>query len=284
MTERLADIAARLDHITQLDAVVTAMRGIAAAQAQQSRSLLSGIDAYASAVSHAIGKALDLIPPASTTLVQNQSGRAIILFAAERGFAGAFSDRVLDEVGTSISKDLLLLIGSRGTAIARERGLSPTWTCPMASQIGGVPAIANRTAEALYAQIAAGRVSRAEVFFPCLDEARRVTVTSAVLFPLDIKQFRTSPASIPPLTNLDSNQLLEQLTAEYVYARLCEAAMQSFAAENQARMDAMGSASSNIERIMTETRAQESQVRQEEVTAEIIELAAGIQIDAPLFG
>ena len=42
MTERLADIGARIGGIRQLGAVVNAMRGIAAARAQQARSQTRG--------------------------------------------------------------------------------------------------------------------------------------------------------------------------------------------------------------------------------------------------
>jgi F-type H+-transporting ATPase subunit gamma len=74
---------------------------------------------------------------------------------------------------------------------------------------------------------------------------------------------------------LEPQKLLENLTAEYVYARLCEAAMYAFAAENQARMEAMSSASNNIDRTLGQLKQHANQVRQEEVTAEIVELAAG---------
>jgi F-type H+-transporting ATPase subunit gamma len=106
-----------------------------------------------------------------------------------------------------------------------------------------------------------------------MDAAYKVTVARVTLFPLDTKRFQVASAQIPPLTNLAPSRLLQQLAAEYVYAQLCDAAMQTFAAENQARMDAMGSASTNIETILSELRAHENRVRQEEVTAEIIELA-----------
>ena len=58
MTERLADIDARIDGIGQLKAVVNAMRGIAAARAQQARSQLTAVDSYAATIAAAIGRAL----------------------------------------------------------------------------------------------------------------------------------------------------------------------------------------------------------------------------------
>jgi hypothetical protein len=86
----------------------------------------------------------------------------------------------------------------------------------------------------------------------------------------------TEVPAVRSLTNLPPRLLLEQLTAEYVYARLCEAAMQALASENQARMDAMSAASNNIGQTLDEVGGREHQVPQEEVTAEILELAAGI--------
>ena len=47
----------------QLEAVVTAMRGIAASRAQQSRSPLGGIEAYTDVISRTIGRALSLLSP-----------------------------------------------------------------------------------------------------------------------------------------------------------------------------------------------------------------------------
>ena len=63
MTERLADISARIDGIRQLGAVVNAMRGIAAARAQQARGQLVAVDSYAATIAAAIGRALALAPP-----------------------------------------------------------------------------------------------------------------------------------------------------------------------------------------------------------------------------
>ena len=53
MTERLADISARIDGIRQLGAVVNAMKGIAAARARTARSQIEAVDSYAATVATA---------------------------------------------------------------------------------------------------------------------------------------------------------------------------------------------------------------------------------------
>ena len=61
MAERLSDVSAQIRNIRQLEAVVAALRGIAASRAQQARFLLAGIEAYSAIVSRAIGHVHDSI-------------------------------------------------------------------------------------------------------------------------------------------------------------------------------------------------------------------------------
>jgi F-type H+-transporting ATPase subunit gamma len=275
MAKQLVDIMARIENVKQLDAVTTAMRGIAAARAQQSKAMLSGISAYTETISRAIGQALGFAPGAGAADLKRLSGRALILFCAEQGFVGALNDRILNAAGPEIAGTHLMIVGTRGAGVARERDIIANWTTAMASQIGAVPVVANHVADALYALIAGRTITRAEVLFARVDAEHAIEVARTTLFPIDLERFRQPQASMPPLTTLEPEVLLEGLAAEYIYAVLCEAAMHAFAAENQARMEAMSSATSNIDRMLSELKQRENQVRQEEVTAEIIELASG---------
>ncbi len=94
------------------------------------------------------------------------------------------------------------------------------------------------------------------------------------LFPFDMTAFPRRTDAGAPLLNLVPEALLSELTPEYVYAQLCKAALHAFAAENEARMEAMASARQQIERQLSSLRATQRIVRQEGITAEIIELAA----------
>ena len=79
------------------------------------------------------------------------------------------------------------------------------------------------------------------------------------------------------MTTLSPPDLVESLAAEYVFAQLCDASMHAFAAENEARMLSMTSARTNIQGKLAELSRRESQLRQEEITTEIVELAAGAE-------
>ncbi len=275
MTERLSDISARIDGIRQLGTVVNAMRGIAAARAQQARSQLTAVDSYSATIALAIGRTLALVPTARGGTAGPSTRPAIVLFSAEQGFAGAFSERVLDTVRAELSDLELFLVGTRGRAVAAERGATASWNSPMPAHSLGIPKLADKISEALYTRIAAGEIDRLDAVFSQWQPGHGIHIERRRLFPLDMSGFSRSTSVDTPLLNLAPETLLIELTADYVHAQLCHAALHAFAAENEARMEAMASARSQIERHLSALLATQRIVRQEEITAEIIELAAG---------
>ena len=274
MTERLADIAARIEGVRQLGAVVNAMRGIAASRVQQARGQLVAVDHYAATIAAAIGRAVALVSSAAPHAMPQSSRPAIVLFCAEQGFAGAFSERVLDAAGTDLATAELFLIGTRGNAAAAERGVVADWKCAMAAHSAGIPKLADRIADALYTRIAAGAIDRLDAVFAKGQTGGITNVERIGLFPLDMAQFPAADANAP-LLNLPLQVLIGELAADYLHARLCNAALHAFAAENAARMAAMEAARHQIERQLASLQATQRHVRQDEITAEIIELAAG---------
>ncbi|MGF7212729.1 F-type H+-transporting ATPase subunit gamma [Skermanella aerolata] len=275
MTERIADIGSRIDVICQLGAVVNAMRGIAAARAQQARNQLIAVDGYAATVAAAIGRTLTLVPATRPESPRRATQPALVLFCAEQGFAGAFSERMLDAASDELTKSALFLIGTRGGVVATERGITATWKSAMPSHSAGIPKLADRIAEALYGCIAKGSIDRLDAVYSKWRPGEGTHVERRRLFPFDRASFPYPLDDNAPLLNLRSQALLRDLTADYLYAQLCSAALHAFAAENEARMEVMAAARTQVERQLSSLRATQRFVRQEEITAEIIELAAG---------
>jgi F-type H+-transporting ATPase subunit gamma len=275
LTERLADVSARIAGIRQLGAVVKAMRGIAAARAQQARAQLTAVDRYEASIASAIARALSLLPPGRHAPTPNRGRLALVLFCAEQGFAGAFSQRVLDAAGADLSSSALFVVGTRGAAALAERRIKPRWSCAMPSHSPGIPKLAATVATALYGDLAAGRIDRLEAIFCRWQPRQGVQATRQVLFPLDLAAFSAPTNAGAPLLNLPPAALLQALTADYLHAELCHAALHGFAAENEARMEAMAAAHTQTERQLAALQATQRRVRQEEITAELIELAAG---------
>jgi F-type H+-transporting ATPase subunit gamma len=273
MADDLAGVRARIHGVEQLETVIGAMRGIAVAHTQQSRTLLPGFRAYAEIIAGAISSALRLgdgLP--SVRAGGNRFAR--VVFSAEQGFIGSFVEHVLNELQQRGPADLLL-IGSRGLSFASANGISPVWQSAMATRADGVTAVCIRIADALYDIVAQRRISRVEVVFPIWTPSEGLRVAFRSLLPLEEQRFRVMPVAMPPLITLPPDVLLSSLAEEYVYATLCEAAMSAFVAENEARAAAMTRARNKLQDILMELHLSEQRVRQEAITAELVELACG---------
>jgi len=144
----------------------------------------------------------------------------------------------------------------------------------MASQADGVSTIARHTADALYAAFLEKRFRRAEVVFS-RDSGGAAGVVRRQLLPLDLHALRVRRKGPPPLTNLEPGRLVERLVAEYVFAELALAALESFASENAARLQNMEAARLNIDQKLEDLSGQERLLRQEEITAEVQDVVAG---------
>lgn len=280
MTERLADVVSRIGSVRQLDQVMVAMRGIAAARAREAQNRLAAIRAYTEAIARAIGLALSATPQSEREALHagGSGGRALVALCSEQGFVGAFNERVLKaaQAPTSTAHPTkLLLVGGRGIVVARERGIDVEWSTAMMTQVGQVGALADAIAEQLYLRLARGEITEVAIIHAIPDAGSGLEVVKKTLAPFDYSRFPAARPNNPPLLHLPPRALLGRLAEEYVFAELCEAATLSFAAENEARMRAMTSARENVDRMLGGLVARSQTLRQEEITNEIIELFGG---------
>ncbi|MAB05649.1 MAG: hypothetical protein CML50_06490 [Rhodobacteraceae bacterium] len=276
MSEHFADIEARIDAVHKLEAVITAMRGIAASRVQESQHHLDSIRTFAATIGAAIGQALAFLPRVEPDAGGTEAPyrHAVLAFAAEQGFAGAFSDKVFDALAPLVEPGCeLLLIGDRGLSAADRRGLSVAWSAPMISHPDQATALASRLSETIFRRAAETPLTRVSLVHAVPGDTGLMSVVVKDLVPFDYGRFPLSRTAVPPLITLPPDRLLRHLVEEYVFAELSEAIVLSFAAENEARMRAMIRAQENTGDTLDTLTALSRQVRQQDITEEIVELA-----------
>lgn len=275
MSERLADVGRRIGTVRQLGAVVNAMRAIAGARAQQSRALVPAIRAYAETAGHAIGQArrLTTTPWPSRGTPPGRPG--LIVFGAEQGFAGGFAEQVLNAAAAEFASAHVFLVGARAASLAAERALPIAWQTSLPSRAAALAVMATAIVDALYDYLVHAGAVPVTMVFPVWRASQGVAVARRTLLPLDAQAFPVGDSREAPLINLPPAALLESLAQEYVFAQLCEASVEAFAAENEARMATMAAAKSNIDGKLQALQLEERLTRQDEITAEVVELAAG---------
>ena len=142
----------------------------------------------------------------------------------------------------------------------------------MVAHVDEAAALADRVTEQLYARLEQGRATRVSLAHATPALSGEIHVVERTLAPFDFARFPRARNPSPPLISLPPGALLAELAQEYVFAELTEALTLSLAAENEARMRAMSAAKSNVSKMLDELIARSRQLRQEEITNEIIEL------------
>lgn len=275
MSDRLAEVGRRIATVRQLGAVVNAMRGIAGTRAQQGRVRLPAIRAYAATVAQAIGQARQFDLSSGRDAPVSRCKPGLIVFGAEQGFAGAFVEQVLNAAEAECAGAHLFLVGNRAATLAQERGLSPAWTAGLPSGADGLGDLAVALVDAVYDYLLDAGAASIAMIYPVWTSGHGAQVVRRSLLPLDLEAIPPVRAALPPLVNLPPARLIEGLAQEYLFALLCEAAVEAFSAENEARAATMASAKTNIDGKLVALEAEERLTRQEEITAEVVELAGG---------
>jgi F-type H+-transporting ATPase subunit gamma len=275
---RLAEVEAHIATMGELLDIVGAMRSLASMRVQEAHRALPDIRRYAETMAAAIGAALLLLPEAGPLGRTATGRRALVLCTAEHGFVSGFNERVLDAAAKLLAPDdALFILGSRGAALAEERGQPAVWTHPMATRPEGVPETIRHLTAELYVWIARGDLARVEVMFACHRQGSGTTIEQNLLLPVDLTSFAAGQPRLPPLHNLPPAVLLEKLMADYIFGLLTEAAIEALASENAARFAAMESAHENVSKKLEELRQDARQARQDEITTELLDLVTGAE-------
>ncbi len=258
----------------ELQDLTAALRALAASHVQEAQGALAGIRRYTAAIESAIARGAALLPETGgRRLPQEPTGRGVLIVAcSEHGFVGAFNEHILDRAEAAREAGLeLAVVGRRGAMLADERGLDVRWRFPMATHVGGVLGVARRVADRLATTTTAGAV------FGRYKRGGESAVEEMSILPLDPALLIAAQARSPPLHHLATEELLERLAEEYLVARITRAVMESLASENGARLRMMETADRNIDHKLDALGRREQSLRQEAVTAELVDVVTGAE-------
>lgn len=283
MEQQAAAVQAHIAAASGFQDLVMAMQGLAAARVQRCRHLLDGLHAHARTVTQALAQALALLPEAAATLHTHHSPprRLVLLLGCEQGFTGGHNERLFQALPTPrADNSLLFVLGERSLRHARQLGLNPVWSAPLLSHLERLQTDTEALRQALDTTLAQHGPLTVELLFAQALPGHAVVVQRQQLLPLDWQPLQPPHGQRParlqaPLIQLPPQHLLAALADEFLNARLSEALLHAHAAENTARLHAMTQAGDNIAQALERLRADERRWRQEGITSEIVELAAG---------
>ncbi len=272
MSERGTEVRARLATMKELEEVLGAMRGMAAARIQQGERAQLAAQEYARRIDAALASLSQEDLPAGAP--DTAPPTLVVALCTERGFVGALNEHVLRAAVDAAGRCEMLLVGARGLAFAREQGLTVTYAGNMATHLGGIGEAADQIGDQLLKRATAGDPIVVDVVHPRRTPAGGVVIERRRLLPFTPPP-GAGPRGLPPVTMLPPLALASQIAGEYVHARLVEFVAESFAAANAASLEVLQAAHAHLDEMLVELGRTENVLRQEEITAEVLEVITG---------
>ena len=272
---RATVLRARTASIEELSRVVTAMRSLAAAQVQEAERALPGIRRCAEIVGNAIARTRPLL---GASIAPMDVPPRLVVVCSERGFVGGFNEHLIEHAAAmpEAAAGHTWIVGTRGVQLARSRRLATEWTIPMATHARGVFDAADALAAEIEQRLARGELGGLAVLATRHRPGEPAAIERRLLLPLPAVEERLA-AALPPLHHLAPVELLARLVGEYVAGELARALMESLASENAARLQAMEAARHHISDKLGDLRGEANRLRQEEITAELLDVITGAE-------
>jgi F-type H+-transporting ATPase subunit gamma len=279
----LRELQRTLDSVKALGEIVNAMRNLAAIYVRRAESALEAIRPYSEVVETCLAVLLD------RSAVRESGGstagrRMALVFASDQGLCGTYNERVV-QAALSFKKETdddvdLLVIGRRGYEILTMRDIEPVLSAPSPTGLEGVKIqIPELAADILEKYIELGAVELYFVYNAYEGMGRFRENVRRVLPPTQdmLDQGRADAFRSEPLLTAAPAELLGSFIEEYFFIELYRALVESHCSENGARLLSMTSAGSNIDdRLIGLTRQYQS-VRQDTITAELLDVVGGAE-------
>lgn len=271
--------------------ITRAMELIAASRIQKALQRVQGSAPYARAVTRAVSAVATYsnVKHVLTTEPEKVERAAVVVFASDRGLAGAFNANVLresEELSTLLrgqGKDVVYyVIGRRavGYFTFRKRPSERAW-------IGGTDNPTFVTAQEIGEELVAkfvqptdeGGVDEIHIVYNRFVSMLTQQPEVVRLLPLEVVEGVEEPGEkvALPLYEFepDADEVLDALLPVYIQSRIFNAMLQSAASKHAATQKAMKSASDNADTLIRDYTRLANNARQAEITQQISEIVGG---------
>ena len=150
----------------------------------------------------------------------------------------------------------------------------------MPSHLGGIGDTADQIGALVFERSKSIDRLSVEIVHPKRTATGGIVIERCRLLPFDLPE-NGRPNALPPITMLPAPLLMAQIASEYVHARLFEFVAESFAAANAASLEVLQAAHTHLDDMLVDLHRSENVLRQDEITAEVLEVITGRMQGAP---
>lgn len=275
----MRDIKRRKNSVTSTQQITKAMKLVSTVKLQKARTRAESTNPYTDqmfkTVSSMMAKSGNINHP---YLKAGESNRkAVIVITSNRGLAGGYNSNVVKLItGGEFNKDELDIyaLGSKGCDLLSRRGYR---IVENRSNIMEGPTFsdANDLCRVVLDSFVKGEVGEIYVAYTHFKNTVTHVPTLRKLLPVEAGEVVADDSNV--LMNYEPNteEALDMIIPKYITSLFYGALVEAVASENGARMQAMDSATSNADEIISDLTLKYNRARQGAITQELTEIIAG---------
>lgn len=275
----MRDIKRRKSSIQSTQQITKAMKLVSTVKLQKARNRAEATNPYFNymyrTVSSMLAKSANIDHP---YLNAGDSGKkAVVVITSNRGLAGGYNSNIVKLItGSDFKKEDLDIyaVGGKGVEALTRRGYN---IVENASEIMEAPTYADAAAlcSKVLAAFTGGEVGEIYLAYTHFKNTVSQEAKLIKLLPVEIDPAEADDSNV--LMNYEPNEeeALDLIIPKYVTSLFYGALVEAVASENGARMQAMDSATSNAEEMISDLSLKYNRARQGSITQELTEIIAG---------
>lgn len=277
----MREIKRRRESIQSTGQITKAMKLVSTVKVQKAKGKAEKCKPYFNYMYEAVKSMLAKSGNISHSYLQagESKKKAVIVITSNRGLAGGYNSNVVKLLmQENISKEdaVIYAVGKKGReALARkgyhiQEDYSEVMNGPIFSD-------ASEIGRAVLEAFANGEVGEIYLAYTIFKNTVTHIPTMVKLLPVDIKAEENNQAADLTMMNYEpeAEEALDMIIPKYVNSLIYGALVEAVASENGARMQAMDSATSNAEEMISDLGLKYNRARQASITQELTEIVAG---------
>jgi F-type H+-transporting ATPase subunit gamma len=286
--ESLEQLGRTLASVESLASIVRTMKALSAVSIRQYERSVQALAGYSRGVELALHVVLrDMPPPAPPP--RRPAGRlGAVVFGSDHGLCGRFNEDVTGFVVSHLG-DLqqtgraeVLAVGSRLLPLFEAAGWPPDETLLLPGSAEHITTTVHQLLEHVDAWCKERGVEDVHLFYSRRTPGGRAKPVASRLLPVDLHRFHRLaegpwPSHALPTFTMDREELFAALVRQFLFISVFRACAESQTAEHASRLSAMQAAERNLDDRRTDVLAAFRRRRQDEITAELLDVIAGYE-------
>lgn len=275
----MRDIKRRKSSIQNTQQITKAMKLVSTVKLQKARSRAEAANPYFNYMYHTVSSMLAKSGNQTHPYLTGGDSpkKAVVVITSNRGLAGGYNSNVVKLItGSSFAKEDLEIyaVGGKGVEALSRRGYHIALN---ASEIIDAPTYMDAAVlcEKVLKEFEDGEIGEIYLAYTHFKNTVSQEAKLMKLLPVEIEPEEEADSDV--LMNYEPNEeeALNLIIPKYVTSLFYGAMVEAVASENGARMQAMDSATSNAEDLISDLSLKYNRARQGSITQELTEIIAG---------